>query len=109
MGLATVSCLTYPDDYQFGYKHWLLEAIGDILPPEITKRPKRGFTPPTTLWITEVVLSNREKLFEGFLVKQGILEKKYILETLHDIRSNSDFLYKPLVLETWISKYLPIS
>lgn len=97
---------TVPGDYLLGYKKWLIEATKDILPREIVERKKRGFTPPTTEWIEELVEKNKEKILGGYLISKNIVNKKYVLSALNDVRANKDFLYKYIVLEEWISSYI---
>lgn len=87
-------------------KRWLVDAMGDDLPKEIAVRKKRGFTPPTTLWIDRIIQAKRERLRNGYLVRNNILSKAFIEEALSDPRTYQDFLYKVLTLETWIMHYL---
>ncbi len=96
----------FPGDYTYGYKHWLIKAIRDIVPDEILTRKKRGFTPPTTAWITQVINDRKDDLVSGYLVQHGIINKNFVENTLLDIRKHKDFLYKMVVLESWIASYL---
>lgn len=87
-------------------KQWLIDAMGDDLPKEITERKKRGFTPPTSLWTREVIQKNHERITSGYLVKNNILSKQFVEAAIKDPKKYQDFLYKTLVLETWIMQYL---
>lgn len=91
---------------QTSTKQWLIDAMGADLPKEIAKRKKRGFTPPTSLWINEVIQKNRDKILNGYLVKNDILDQSFIEQALINPKKFQDFLYKILVLETWLTHYL---
>jgi asparagine synthase (glutamine-hydrolysing) len=73
-------------------KGLFVESMGDWLPAEVTKSPKRGFVLPQAAWLRGVL---REQLLEltepGFLRQQGIFRDsirttvvKPFLEGLHD-------------------------
>ncbi|MEK7519661.1 MAG: asparagine synthase (glutamine-hydrolyzing) [Patescibacteria group bacterium] len=87
-------------------KQWLTDAVRNILPPEIIQRKKRGFTPPTGTWIAHVVEKNRERILDGYLVRNNILNKAFLEQMLGNIKVHRDFLYKTVVLETWLAHYL---
>ncbi len=94
-------------DYVRGYKYDLIEATKDIIPEEILARKKRGFSPPSTEWLHAIIEKHGRSLTEGELVKRGIIRKEYMSRALADSRSQSQFLYSALVLETWMRSYIP--
>lgn len=95
-----------PGDYLLAPKKWLTDAMSDILPRDIMERKKRGFTPPTGQWITSLIEKNHERILDGYLVKNGILNKNFLEKMMGDPRTYQDFLYKTIVLETWLTHYL---
>ena len=92
-------------DHLLPPKQWLIDAIGDDLPLDIKERKKVGFTPPTTSWIHAVVQNNRERITDGYLVRHAILSKPFLERALANTRMHQDFLYRALVLETWLMHY----
>jgi asparagine synthase (glutamine-hydrolysing) len=90
-------------------KQWLIDAIGDDLPPEIKEREKVGFTPPTASWIRAVVEANRERITDGCLARHGIISKPFCELALADIAAHQDFLYRAVVLETWLMQYAEVA
>lgn len=96
----------HPKDYEAGYKHWFIEAVRGFVPKEIIERKKRGFTPPTGLWIEHALKAHSELLKEGYLVKNGIIKKSFVERSLRAPAKNQRFLYSMLVLELWAARYL---
>lgn len=95
----------HPGDHALYPKRWLIDATSDLLPEDITKRRKQGFTPPMEEWIGGLVSDRGKRLLDGYLVANRILRPDYIKRAMADLRSHRQFLYKTLVLETWISHY----
>lgn len=96
---------TQKTDYLLPPKQWLVDAIGDDLPKDIKERKKTGFTPPTAAWIRAVVQKNRERITNGYLVRHAIISKPFLERALANTRTHQDFLYRALVLETWLMHY----
>lgn len=92
-------------DSKLGPKYWLKKAVVDLVPQEIISREKRGFTPPTLSWITEIVKRNKNHLTDGLLVRSGIIRKSFVEAALGNIKQNREFLYKLSVIEVWLSKF----
>jgi len=69
----------------FRTKHILKETFKDVLPPEIIRRPKKGFAMPLSAWIRggfrgeiDAMLSPRR------LAAQGILNEKYVTRIVNE-------------------------
>lgn len=93
-------------DHLLGTKAWLRKAVEDVVPREIFERPKRGFNPPVTQWITTLLREHGEQLARGNLVASGILRKDMV-ERMGRPASrlqpwNQLFLYC-LTLEMWMT------
>jgi asparagine synthase (glutamine-hydrolysing) len=94
-----------PGDHALYPKRWLIDATSDLLPEDITKRRKLGFTPPLHEWVGGLVTERGKQLLDGYLVGNNILRPDFIKHALTDVIAHRAFLYKALVLETWISHY----
>jgi asparagine synthase (glutamine-hydrolysing) len=94
-----------PGDYLLYPKKWLIDATGDLLPTDITKRRKRGFTPPMVEWTTALVAERREQILNGYLATNGILKRAFLQRAIDDVVTYRQFLYKTIVLESWIAQY----
>lgn len=92
-------------DYLLPPKQWLIAAIEDDLPKDIKTRKKMGFTPPVATWIGAVVQKYRERMTNGYLVRHAIISKPFLERALVNTRIYQDFLYRALVLETWLMHY----
>jgi asparagine synthase (glutamine-hydrolysing) len=88
----------------------LLKALGERLPPELLRRPKRGFGVPLAQWFRGPL---RELLCDH-LTSKGFLDRGFTTRTRLDImlrehqagrRDNSTFLWLLLILELWLSDH----
>ncbi len=87
-----------------GEKLWLRTVARDWLPPEVLRRPKRGFITPTAEWIAAVNARYLPLLADGVLVQTGVLDGGRLRRWLgaapgglqHDF-----FQYKLTLLEVW--------
>jgi asparagine synthase (glutamine-hydrolysing) len=61
-------------DWKEGGKSLLLKSMGAKLPPEVAKRPKQGFTPPSH-WYEDVVAEYGAMLNGGYLTQSGFLDQ----------------------------------
>ena len=80
-----------------------------LVPIEIIKRNKRGFTPPRTEWLKAVVDSYGKHCYDGFLVSRGIMEKDSIINFFSNISSEGTkvfFAYKIVLLELWLQRFI---
>jgi hypothetical protein len=94
-----------PGDHALYPKRWLIDATSDLLPADITQRRKLGFTPPMVEWIGALVASRREQILNGYLATNGILRRSFLETAVNDVVNYRQFLYKTIVLETWIAQY----
>jgi asparagine synthase (glutamine-hydrolysing) len=84
----------------------LLKALGDRLPAELLRRPKRGFGVPLAGWFRGPLrgllwdtLTSRRFLDRGFTT--GPRLQVMLKEHESGRRDNSDFLWQLLILELW--------
>jgi asparagine synthase (glutamine-hydrolysing) len=87
-------------------KRILLKALGDRLPAELLRRPKRGFGVPLAKWFRGPLRS----LLWDHLTSKSFLERGFTNRSRIDVmlkehssgrRDNSDFLWLMLILELW--------
>jgi len=94
---------SYPD-HNLPAKHWLKQAVKDLLPAELLARPKLGFQPPVRKWHDNAFQKHGHFLRDGLLVSTGVLSPEAAV-----ILSNGPFpetavspiSFKALVLEIW--------
>ena len=94
-------------DDQLPPKARFLDAIRDIVPPDILNRPKRGFSPPVIRWQQRLRETYGEKLRNGYLVQQGILtpeSAKRLSESSMDTQDLAVVSRIALVLELWCQR-----
>ncbi len=93
-------------------KDIFIEALGDRLPPELLRQPKRGFGVPLALWFRGSLrnflwdhLTSEAFLHRGIVSPQFV---RYLLEE-HDRgrRDNYHHLWKLLMLELWFREWAP--
>lgn len=100
---------TNGDDYKLGPKSWFIEAMRDVIPEEILRRDKRGFTPPRNEWLEAVVDRYGRFCCDGCLVSNGIMQKDRIVNFFVDVSSGNGklfFAYKLVLLELWLRKFV---
>jgi len=100
---------TYGDDYKLGYKGWFIEAMKDIIPEEVLRRDKRGFTPPRNEWLKAVVDKYAKFCYDGCLVSNGIMQKDRLVDFFADVSSGNGklfFAYKVVLLEFWLKRFV---
>lgn len=95
-------------DAQCPAKTWFRAAIGDLLPDWVTRRPKRGFSPPAGEWHRALFKSYGENLADGYLRQQGVLNER----SARQLSTGSfppdaitPLSFKALVLETWCRQF----
>lgn len=98
----------HPEEPTLPHKKWFIDAIKDLLPAEIFNRPKRGFTPPTQLWLKEIVKHYQKYLIDGFLVQQNLFNQNKILKFIEKAKDpvKLHFAYKLVLLELWGRMYV---
>jgi len=99
---------TYSDDYKLGYKRWFIDAMKGIIPEEVLKREKRGFTPPSEEWFRAIVKHYGHLCCDGYLVNNGIVNKDHIADFIENAHSGSSifFAYKAVLLEVWCRRFI---
>ncbi|RKY77064.1 asparagine synthase (glutamine-hydrolyzing) [candidate division KSB1 bacterium] len=104
---AIPSCLKLR---RFQTKYILKKAMGDLLPPQILKRGKQGFSIPIKNWIRQEL---RPMLLDVLsyekLKRQGIFNADYvhrlINEHLQGVENHSHRLWALMVFELWDERY----
>jgi asparagine synthase (glutamine-hydrolysing) len=87
------------------------KAMEGVLPPEILKRPKKGFNVPVAYWIgsslKELV---RDQLAPDKVRREGFFQPDYVQKLLREheegIADHRKLLWTLLVFELWQEKYL---
>jgi asparagine synthase (glutamine-hydrolysing) len=91
-------------DHHLPPKHWLKEAVKDIIPEWVMSRRKRGFNPPTAQWGGALVRRHGAGLADGWLVSHGVLAPdaaREICAARSKFSAWHDVAFKALVLEMW--------
>jgi asparagine synthase (glutamine-hydrolysing) len=92
-------------------KHWLREAVKDVLPDWVLNRPKRGFAPPTRQWHDALFDAYGDSLRGGYLVESGVLSHEsglLLAQGEFPAEAVSPLSFKALVLEQWCRQMLSI-
>jgi asparagine synthase (glutamine-hydrolysing) len=92
-------------------KHWLKEAVKDVLPDWVLNRPKRGFEPPTRQWQDALFAAYGDSLRDGYLVQSDVLSRESGLRLAkgeYPAEAVSPLSFKALVLEQWCRQMLNI-
>ncbi|MEO7144281.1 MAG: asparagine synthase C-terminal domain-containing protein, partial [Bryobacteraceae bacterium] len=90
-----------------GQGKWILrKALGDRLPPELLRLPKKGFGVPLSLWFRSSLRDFlRDHLTSASFAGRGIVSPEFVQGMLreHDAgrRDNSHWLWMLLMLELW--------
>ncbi len=93
-------------------KHWLREAVKDVLPAWVLQRPKRGFAPPTREWHDAIFAAYGNSLKDGYLVDTGVLSGKAGMDLAKGEfpeGSISPLSFKGLVLEQWCRQMITLT
>ncbi|MFZ2202396.1 MAG: asparagine synthase (glutamine-hydrolyzing) [Microgenomates group bacterium] len=89
-------------------KYWLKKAMKGILPDEVMRRKKQGFTPPVSIWIMKILRSYIPLIRGGFLVRENILDERkveWLARTWMAMPLNWYALYQIVLLEIWGREY----
>ncbi len=91
-------------------KRLLRRAVRNLLPPEIRKGKKKGFTPPLPFWIRNELKGLLLEYFsEGRIRATGFLNEKYCQEVLHEHlrgeKDNNRQIWTIFALLCWLEKY----
>jgi asparagine synthase (glutamine-hydrolysing) len=93
-------------------KHWLKEAVKDVLPDRVINRPKRGFAPPTHEWHKALFAAYGDSLPDGYLVESDVLSREsglHLAKGDFPAEAVSPLSFKALVLEQWCRQMLNIT
>ena len=85
-------------------KAWFREAIKDVVPDWVLKRPKRGFQPPLRAWHRALFARHGQALRDGALVQLGILRPeatRKLASGPFDLSEHVPLSFMALVLELW--------
>jgi asparagine synthase (glutamine-hydrolysing) len=85
-------------------KQWLRDATRQWLPDEIFSRPKVGFNPPVSGWVSSLRERFRHELCDGFLVSSKVLNPvaaRKLCEPASRLGCMNDLFIKYLCLEFW--------
>jgi asparagine synthase (glutamine-hydrolysing) len=91
-------------DVRLPAKAWLREAVGDLLPGWVLRRPKRGFAPPVGDWHRGLFAAYGEELRDGYLTQSGVLNPEGAARLAggpFPAGLTSPLSFKALVLEQW--------
>ena len=102
--------LSLPDEVKYPHtpKALLVNALGDLLPPEIVHRPKMGFTLPWEQWLRgELHSFCTERL--NALCDRGLLDPVYIRRMWQQFNNRShqvlaSHIWMLVVLEHWLHR-----
>jgi asparagine synthase (glutamine-hydrolysing) len=91
------------------YKGILKEELSQFLPEEFLIRPKSGFNFPSNIWFRTLLKERGDSLLNGILSSNNLLNRKKIEKALTKIDrlswQNIFFLYKILLLDTYLKKF----
>jgi asparagine synthase (glutamine-hydrolysing) len=92
-------------------KHLLRQAVADLLPPALLRRPKRGFNVPLDDWFRNGAKGYLHSVLSpARLRRRGLFETQEVTALLarHEAgqMNASNRLYALLVFETWAEQYL---
>ena len=92
------------------------QATRGILPDEILKKKKQGFGLPISVWMRSdppFQKMMRETLFDARTVARGFWRREFIEKLIADHESgswdHSDYLFRLLMLELWLRRYVDAS
>jgi asparagine synthase (glutamine-hydrolysing) len=91
-------------DHRRPPKHWLKEAVKDVVPPWVMGRVKKGFAPPVASWYDALFVAYGEQLDGGYLVSHDVLSAemgRYLSTGPRPAGSIMPLSFKALVLEQW--------
>lgn len=99
-----------PDTEKYPHtpKQLLVESLGDLLPPEITHRPKMGFVLPYELWmrreLRDFCTENLHYLGEMPMFRPGSVQKRMQRFLAGDPATSASRLWALTVLGFWMRK-----
>lgn len=101
-----------PIEYRFssrGQKALLVEAVRDVVPPDVFSRPKRGFQVPLAAWFRDKLRSSFvERCLSSDAKLLTVCRKEEVTRYLHENDRGTDHgnrLWMLLSLATWLERY----
>jgi asparagine synthase (glutamine-hydrolysing) len=96
----------------FTGKYLLRRALAGIVPPEVLRRPKRGFLIPVSQWLRGVLRPVMEELLgEAHLRRQGLFNpgqvRRLVSEHVSGAADHRRPLWTLLVLQIWLRRNAP--
>jgi asparagine synthase (glutamine-hydrolysing) len=91
-------------DWALGHKGWLKSALSTLVPDDVMRLRKRGFTPPWRTWMRGIFDRYGSDLRDGLLVNLGVLTPEAAKELSHpfDVLARPRHMaYSAMVLEQW--------
>lgn len=94
--------------YKKPHKFYFKAALASILPAQLMEKKKKGFTPPVARWVFAIIFHYRRLLRNGFVVKEGFIDKKfiYVLPIFMLFPQTWMLIFQVLVLEVWGRLYV---
>jgi asparagine synthase (glutamine-hydrolysing) len=88
-------------------KHILRKIVEDMLPPEVSRRPKRGFAIPLKRWFMKDLRDfAHDRIFSRAMIESGIIDVAYAEKLfnlhLHGLRDKSRALWLLLAFAIWL-------
>lgn len=92
-------------------KYLFRKSMGRILPPEIQRRKKHGFSVPIELWLKQDLREMmRDLLLNSSAAKQGIWNQAYIETLVGDFlsgkRTNGRLIWNIFIFELWYRVFI---
>lgn len=93
-----------------GTKQILIEALRDILPPDIHNRPKLGFAMPYEMWLRGPLLEiAMETTNEASIARRGLLDNRAVTRVREAFRNGESGagypkLWSVMILELWMHR-----
>ncbi len=91
-------------DWSLGHKGWLKAALAQVVPEDVMRMRKRGFTPPWRTWMRAIFHRYGDDLRNGILVNSGMLTPQAARELSNPFDSLGrprHMAYQAMVLEQW--------
>jgi asparagine synthase (glutamine-hydrolysing) len=87
-------------------KHILWDTFADILPMEILRLPKKGFSVPVDYWLKQELKEDFEQLTSReFIEKQGLFNYEYVHKLfqahVNGQINNKEYLWNIYVFQKW--------
>jgi asparagine synthase (glutamine-hydrolysing) len=88
------------DDFDKPHKWLLLSSFGRLLPEEVSRRPKQGFTPPVQEWMLKLI-ERWSRLWqnESVLASSGVIDGEALKRQASAF--SLEFQYRLTVAEMW--------